>query len=70
MKKMFCNENGNSYYLLCGSKGKPGLLLNMNCDQYVVCAMLEESNWFQGSYFCKFDDAYEYYKHHYMKSEV
>lgn len=69
MKKLFINMNGNSYYLLFGSKGEPALLLNMNCNQYIVCAILEEASWWQGNYFEDFDKAYEYYKHNYKKSE-
>ncbi len=62
MEKLFLNMNGNSYAIVQGGKGKKSLLMNLNYEQYVVCAMLEENSWWQGNYFDNFDEAYEYYK--------
>ena len=62
MEKLFLNMNGNSYAIVQGGKGKKSLLMNLNYEQYVVCAMLEENSWWQGTYFDNFDEAYEYYK--------
>ena len=62
MEKLFLNMNGNSYAIVQGGKGKKSLLMNLNYEQYVVCAILEENSWWQGNYFDNFDEAYEYYK--------
>lgn len=65
MKKIFHNINGNSYYILFGTKGKRAFLCNLeknNSAQYVICAILEENSWWQGSYFEDFEDAYNYWK--------
>lgn len=59
---MFLNMNGNSYAIVQGGKGKKSLLMNLNYEQYVVCAMLEENSWWQGNYFDNFDEAYRYYQ--------
>ncbi len=65
MDKIFNNENGNSYYILFGGKGTRTFLCNLNENysaQYVICAILEENSWWQGSYFEDFDEAYKYWK--------
>ncbi len=62
MEKIFHNINGNSYYVLFGSKGKRAFLCNLNSEQYVICAMLEENSWWQGNYFQDFEEAYNYWK--------
>lgn len=62
MEKLFLNMNGNSYAIVQGGKGKKSLLMNLNYEQYVVCAMLEENSWWQGNYFDNFDEAYRYYQ--------
>lgn len=62
MEKLFLNMNGNSYAIVQGGKGKKSLLMNLNHEQYVVCAMLEENSWWQGNYFDNFDEAYRYYQ--------
>ena len=62
MEKLFLNMNGNSYAIVQGGKGKKSLLMNLNYEQYVVCAILEENSWWQGDYFDNFEEAYEYYK--------
>lgn len=62
MEKLFLNMNGNSYAIIQGGKGKKSLLMNLNYEQYVVCAMLEENSWWQGNYFDNFDEAYRYYQ--------
>lgn len=62
MEKLFLNANGNSYAIVQGGKGKKSLLMNLNYEQYVVCAMLEENSWWQGNYFDNFDEAYRYYQ--------
>ena len=62
MGKIFHNINGNSYYVLFGSKGKRAFLCNLNSEQYVICAMLEENSWWQGNYFQDFEEAYNYWK--------
>ena len=62
MEKIFHNINGNSYYVLFGSKGKRAFLCNLNSEQYVICAMLEENSWWQGNYFQDFEEEYNYWK--------
>lgn len=62
MEKIFHNINGNSYYVLFGSKGKRAFLCNLNFEQYVICAMLEENSWWHGNYFQDFEEAYSYWK--------
>ena len=62
MDKLFCNENGNTYYILFGGKGRKSLLCNVNREQYVICAILEEKSWWQGSYFDNFEAAYKEWK--------
>lgn len=65
MEKIFKNENGNSYYILFGEKGKRAFLCKINdngCAQYVICAKLEENSWWQGSYYDDFDEAYKDWK--------
>lgn len=62
MKKLFSNSNGRNYCVVKGGLGKRSLLVNMNIEEYVVCAVLEENSWLYGSYFNNFDEAYKYYK--------
>lgn len=62
MDKIFHNSNGNSYYILFGGKGKRSFLCNLNNNSsanYVICAILEENSWWQGSYYESFKEAYE-----------
>ena len=54
-KKLFYNNNGNTYYILFGEKGKKSFLCNIERQQYVICAVLEENSWWQGSYFENFE---------------
>lgn len=62
MKKIFYNNNGNIYYILFGKQGERALLCNVNINQYVICAVLEENSWLYGSYFQDFEEAYEEWK--------
>ena len=62
MKKLFSNSNGRNYCVVKGGFGKRSLLVNMDIDEYVVCAILEENSWWQGHYFSDFDEAYKYYE--------
>lgn len=65
MDKIFYNSNGNVYYILFGGKGKKSFLCKINdndCTQYVICAILEEHSWWQGSYFEDFEEAYKSWK--------
>ena len=59
MDKIFYNINGNMYYILFGKKGERAFLCNTNTEQYVICAILEENEWWQGQYFNNFEEAYE-----------
>lgn len=62
MDKIFHNSNGNSYYILFGGKGKRTFLCNLNSNgsaSFVICAILEESSWWQGNYYESFEEAYE-----------
>ena len=63
MKKIFYNINGNTYYILFGTKGEWAFLCNVNLEQYVICAILEEDSWWQGQYFDNFEEAYKEWKH-------
>jgi len=63
MKKIFYNINGNTYYILFGTKGERAFLCNVNLEQYVICAILEEDSWWQGQYFDNFEEAYKEWKH-------
>lgn len=58
MNKIFCNENGNSYFILFGGNGKTSFLCNLNEEEYVICALLQKTNWWQGDYFNNFEEAY------------
>lgn len=65
MDRVFYNMNGNVYYILFGGKGKKSFLCNLNNNRgakYVICAILEEHSWWQGSYFENFEEAYEDWK--------
>lgn len=62
MNKLFYNMNGNTYYILFGGKGKKAFLCNVEYEQYVICQMLEEYSWWQGSYFEEFEEAYQAWK--------
>lgn len=62
MPRLFYNINGNVYYILLGEKGKRAFLCNIERQQYVICAVLEENSWWQGSYFENFEEAYESWK--------
>ena len=57
--KLFYNINGNTYYILFGKKGKKAFLCNVDCEQYVICQVLEENSWHYGNYFFNFKEAYE-----------
>ncbi len=59
MNKLFRNENGNTYYILFGGKREKSFLCNINQEQYVICAILEENSWWQGQYFDSFEEAYK-----------
>ena len=62
MGRIFYNMNGNSYYILFGGKGKRSFLCKITdneCAQYVICAILEENSWWQGTYYESFEKAYE-----------
>lgn len=61
-KKLFYNNNGNTYYILFGGKGKKSFLCNIERQQFVICAILEEHSWWQGSYFEDFEQAYKGWK--------
>lgn len=61
-KKFFYNENGNTYYILFGEKGQKSFLCNIERQQFVICAILEEHSWWQGSYFENFEEAYKSWK--------
>lgn len=61
-KKLFYNNNGNTYYILFGGKGKKSFLCNIERQQYVICAVLEEDSWWQGNYFENFEEAYRSWK--------
>lgn len=61
-KKLFYNNNGNTYYILFGGKGKKFFLCNIERQQFVICAILEEHSWWQGSYFEDFEQAYKSWK--------
>lgn len=61
-KKLFYNENGNTYYILFGEKGQKSFLCNIERQQFVICAILEEHSWWQGSYFENFEEAYKNWK--------
>lgn len=58
-KKLFFNNNGSTYYILFGGKGKKSFLCNIERQQFVICAILEENSWWQGSYFENFEEAYK-----------
>ncbi len=62
MNKLFYNMNGNTYYIWFGEKGKKALLCNVEHEQYVICEMIEEYSWWQGSYFNTFEEAYGAWK--------
>ncbi len=59
MNRLFYNLNGNTYYILFGKEGERAFLCNINTEQYVICAILEENAWWQGQYFNNFEEAYE-----------
>lgn len=61
-KKLFYNNNGNTYYILFGGKGKKSFLCNIERQQYVICAVLEADSWWQGNYFENFEEAYRSWK--------
>lgn len=44
-KKLFFNNNGSTYYILFGGKGKKSFLCNIERQQFVICAILEENSW-------------------------
>lgn len=67
MRRLFQNRNGNNYCILFGSKGGPALLINMSEDKYVVVAILQDYDWWQGNYFNNFEDAYEFWNKRYKK---
>lgn len=48
MSKLFYNNNGHTYYVLFGQKGETAFLCNVDIEQYVICAILEEHSWWQG----------------------
>ena len=60
--KLFYNINGNTYYVLFGKKGEKAFLCNINCNQYVICQLLEENSWLHGNYYCDFEEAYDDWK--------
>ena len=62
MSKLFYNLNGNTYYILFGKRKERALLCNIDTEQYVICQILEENNWWHGEYFYNFDEAYKKYK--------
>ena len=65
MNEIFTNTNGNNYYILFGTKESRAFLCNLdknNSVPFVICAILEENSWWQGSYFEDFDEAYKYWK--------
>lgn len=62
MNKIFYNLNGEAYYVLFGKKKEKSLLCNLKTEQYVICEILEENTWWQGSYFYTFDEAYKNWK--------
>lgn len=62
MSKLSYNDNGHTYYVLFGQKGETAFLCNVDIEQYVICAILEEHSWWQGQYFNNFEEAYEYWK--------
>lgn len=62
MEKLFHNLNGSTYYILFGKIGEKAFLCNINKDEYVIVAMLEENSWYHGNYFFDFDKAYEYWR--------
>ncbi len=62
MNKIFYNMNGQIYYVLFGGKGEKSLLCNVNDEQYVICQILEDNSWWQGSYFNTFEEAYQTWK--------
>ncbi len=65
MENIFYNENGNSYYILFGGKSKRSFLCNLKENinaKYVICAILEDSSWWQGNYFNDFEEAYQHWK--------
>ena len=35
---------------------------DINKEEYVIVAMLEENSWYHGNYFFDFDKAYEYWR--------
>ena len=59
MKRLFKNVNGNNYCILFGKIGEPALLINMSEDKYVIVGVLQEKDWWQGTYFDNFEDAYK-----------
>lgn len=59
MDKLFYNANGNTYYVLFGSKREKAFLCNISHEQYVICQMLEDNSWWQGEYFNNFEEAYK-----------
>lgn len=59
MKKLFHNMNGYTYYILFGKRGEKAFLCNVDIEQYVICAILEEHSWWQGEYFNNFEEAYK-----------
>lgn len=65
-EKIFINENGSMYYILFGGRGKKSLLCKINNNnepqEYVICEMLEIRTWWQGTYFEKFEEAYNSWK--------
>jgi hypothetical protein len=64
-KSIFYNENGNTYYILFGEKGKKSFLCKINDNyaaKYVICAVLEENSWCLGEYFDDFNEAYNCWK--------
>ena len=65
MEKIFRNMNGQIYYILFGEIGKRSFLCNLFDNEnakYVICAILEENSWWQGSYFNDFEEAYKYWE--------
>lgn len=62
MKNMFFNSNGNAYYILFGKIGETAFLCDINKDEYIIVAMLEQNSWYHGNYFYNFEDAYNYWR--------
>lgn len=64
MKHLLENTNGQKYCIILGEYHKPALLCRLSDEPrpYIVCEMLSASDWYHGSYFDDFDEAYKKYK--------